>query len=138
MTPGAKREAVAHAQAVFGLSERHAYGIIGVSRRVNSYALRRPDDGALRERLRDLASERRRFGYRRLGYLLAREGITPNHKKLLRIYREEGLKVRRRSGRKRALGTRVPMTVRKGRTSVGHSTFSPMPLCVAAGSASCA
>ena len=98
MTPGAKREAVAHAQAVFGLSERHAYGIIGVSRRVNSYALRRPDDGALRERLRDLASERRRFGYRRLGYLLAREGITPNHMKLLRIYREEGLKVRRRSG----------------------------------------
>ena len=50
----------------------------------------------LRSRLRDLASERRRFGYRRLGYLLAREDITPNHKKLLRIYREEGLKVRRR------------------------------------------
>jgi putative transposase len=65
----------------------------------------------MRERLRDLASERRRFGYRRLGYLLARERITPNHKKLLRIYREEGLKVRRRSGRKRALGTRAPMAV---------------------------
>ena len=111
MTPAAKREAVAHAQAVFGLSERRACGIIGVSRRVNSYAARRPDDGALRVRLRDLASERRRFGYRRLGYLLAREGIMPNHKKLLRIYREEGLKVRRRSGRKRALGTRAPMTV---------------------------
>jgi putative transposase len=111
VTPAAKREAVAHAQTVFGLSERRACGIIGVSRRVNSYALQRPDDGALRVRLRDLASERRRFGYRRLGYLLAREGITPNHKKLLRIYREEGLKVRRRSGRKRALGTRAPMTV---------------------------
>jgi putative transposase len=49
--------------------------------------------------LRELAAERRRFGYRRLGYLLAREGITPNHKKLLRIYREEGLRVRRRGGR---------------------------------------
>jgi putative transposase len=61
--------------------------------------------------LRELALERRRFGYRRLGHLLAYEGITPNHKKLLRIYREEGLKVRRRSGRKRALGTRAPMTV---------------------------
>jgi putative transposase len=114
LTPAAKREAVAHAQAVFGLSERRACGIIGVSRRVNSYASQRPDDGALRVRLRDLASERRRFGYRRLGYLLGREGIAPNHKKLLRIYREEGLKVRRRSGRKRALGTRAPMTVPQG------------------------
>ena len=111
MTPAAKREAVGQARAAFGLSERRACGIVGVSRRVNSYASQRPDDGVLRVRLRDLAAERRRFGYRRLGYLLAREGITPNHKKLLRIYREEGLKVRRRSGRKRAMGTRAPMTV---------------------------
>ena len=78
MTPAAKREAVAHAQAEFGLSERRACGVIGVSRRVNSYTSQLADDGALRSRLRDLASERRRFGYRRLGYLLAREGITPN------------------------------------------------------------
>jgi putative transposase len=63
----------------------------------------------LRQRLRALAGERRRFGYRRLGYLLAREGLRPNHKKLLRLYREEGLKVRRRGGRKRAIGTRAPM-----------------------------
>ncbi len=62
----------------------------------------------------ELAAERRRFGYRRLGYLLAREGLRPNHKKLLRIYREEGLKVRRRGGRKRALGTRAPMMLPEG------------------------
>jgi putative transposase len=105
------REAAAHAQTVFGLSERRACGIIRVSRRVNSYASQRPDDRALRVRLRDFASERCRFGYRLLGHLLAREGITPNHKKLLRFYREEGLKVRCRSGRKRALRTRAPMTV---------------------------
>ena len=55
--------------------------------------------------LRDLASKLRRFGYRRLGYLLARKGTTPNHEKLLRIYRERGLKVRRRSGKRRILGT---------------------------------
>jgi Transposase len=66
------------------------------------------------KRLRALAAERRRFGYRRLGCLLAREGIRPNHKKLLRIYREEGLKVRRRGGRKRALGTRAPMAIPQG------------------------
>ena len=78
------------------------------------YEPTRPDDGALRQRLRELAAERRRFGYRRLGYLLAREGITPNHKKLLRIYREEGLRVRRRGGRKRALGTRKTMVLPDG------------------------
>ncbi len=70
-----------------------------------------PADGAIRARLRELAMERRRFGYRRLGILLAREGIRMNRKKLLRLYRAEGLKVRRRRGRKRALGTRAPMTV---------------------------
>ena len=78
------------------------------------YEPTRPDDAGLRTRLRELAGERRRFGYRRLGYLLAREGHAPNHKKLLRIYREEGLKVRRRGGRKRALGTRAPMTMPQG------------------------
>ena len=68
----------------------------------------------MRQRLRELAAERCRFGYRRLGYLLAREGMTPNHKKLLRIYREENLRVRRRGGRKRALGTRAPMVLPDG------------------------
>src|SRR5690606_25820099 len=53
------------------------------------------------QRLRELAGQRRRFGYRRLGILLAREGMTMNHKKLYQLYREEGLAVRRRRGRKR-------------------------------------
>ena len=114
VTPGAKRDAATHAQAVFGLSERRACSVVGVSRRVARYRSTRPDAAPLRLRLRELAAERRRFGYRRLGYLLAREGLTPNHKKLLRIYREEGLRVRRRSGRKRALGTRAPMTIPQG------------------------
>ncbi len=64
--------------------------------------------------MRELAGERRRFGYRRLGYLLSREGMRPNRKKLLRLYREEGLRVRRRGGRKRALGTRAPMALPDG------------------------
>lgn len=114
MTPGAKRSAVAHARESFGLSERRACCIIGIARRVVRYRPRRPDDAAIRARLRELALERRRFGYRRLGYLLAREGIRMNRKKLLRLYTEEGLKVRRRGGRKRALGTRAPMTVPQG------------------------
>ena len=62
-------------------------------------------------RLRVLAGERRRFGYRRLHILLARQGVRLNHKRLFRIYREERLGVRRRGGRKRALGTRSPMAL---------------------------
>jgi len=58
-----------------------------------------------------LAHVRRRFGYRRLHVLLRREGFIVNHKRLFRLYREERLVVRRRGGRKRALGTRAPMTV---------------------------
>jgi len=114
VTPGAKRDAVAHAREHHGLSERRACNLVGVSRRVIRYRSSRPDDGPLRQRLRELAGERRRFGYRRLGYLLAREGMTPNHKKLLRIYRQENLRVRRRGGRKRALGTRAPMVLPDG------------------------
>ncbi|RDI33602.1 helix-turn-helix protein, partial [Gluconacetobacter liquefaciens] len=60
----------------------------------------------MRGRLRELAQERRRFGYRRLQIRLDREGVAMNHKKLFRLYREEGLSVRKRGGRKRAMGTR--------------------------------
>lgn len=65
----------------------------------------------MRARLKALAGERRRFGYRRLHILLRREDIALNHKKLFRLYREERLTVRRRGGRKRALGTRAPMAL---------------------------
>ena len=78
------------------------------------YAHRRSDDGDLRSRLREIAAERRRFGYRRLGIMLAREGLVMNHKNLLRLYREENLRVRRRRGRKPAMGTRSPMTLPQG------------------------
>lgn len=59
--------------------------------------------------MRALAHERRRFGYRRIGLMLEREGFKMNHKKLRRLYCEERLQVRRRRGRKRARGTRAPM-----------------------------
>jgi putative transposase len=78
------------------------------------YASKRPDDSGLRARLRELAHERRRFGYRRLHILLRREGLHMNHKKLRRLYREERLQVRRRMGRKRALGMRAPLSIPHG------------------------
>jgi len=111
VTPAGKREAVAHLKGVHGMSERRACQAIGCVRMTVRYRSRRPHDGALRERLRALAKERRRFGYRRLLIFLRKEGFAVNHKHLCRIYREERLMVRKRGGRKRALGMRAPMPV---------------------------
>jgi putative transposase len=85
-------------------SQRRACGLVGIEPKTFRHASRRPDDTALRQRLRALAAERRRFGYRRLHILLEREGIALNHKRLFRLYRQEKLGVRKRGGRKRALG----------------------------------
>ncbi|MBV1824623.1 IS3 family transposase [Komagataeibacter oboediens] len=111
VTPVARRQAVDHIRGVLALSERRACALVGLGRRVARYISTRTDDVVLRQRLRELAGQRRRFGYRRLSYLLAREGLIPNYKKLFRLYQEEELKVRHQGGRKRALGTRSPMTV---------------------------
>lgn len=114
VTPVARREAVAHLRQSWQVSERRACAVIGSDRSSVRYRSRRPDDGAIRARLRALAALRRRFGYRRLHVLLGREGVRLNHKKLRRLYREERLQVRRRGGRKRALGTRAPMVIPQG------------------------
>jgi putative transposase len=97
-----------------GLSQRRACRLAGIGHSTLRYQRRRANDDAVRKRLRELAAQRRRFGYRRLGWLLAREGHALNHKKLYRLYREERLMVRRRGGRKRALGSRTPMMVPAG------------------------
>src|SRR6516164_911552 len=97
-----------------GYSQRRACALIGIAPKTYRYVISRSDDGEFRERLRRLAGARRRFGYRRLHILLRREGLKLNHKKLFRIYREERLTVRRRGGRKRALGTRAPMPLPQG------------------------
>ncbi|MGY3146168.1 putative transposase [Bradyrhizobium sp. USDA 3397] len=107
--PAAKRKAVAHLVDVYGMSERRACKAIGCCRMTMRYKATRADDARLRQRMRAIAQERRRFGYRRLHVLLKREGYLVNHKKLFRLYREERLAVRRRGGRKRAIGTRAPM-----------------------------
>ena len=114
MRPAVQREAVERVHGLFGISERRACRVLSVDRTSMRYAHRRGDNGDLRSRLREIALERRRFGYRRLGIMLAREGLVMNHKKLLRLYREENLRVRRQRGRKRAMGTRAPMTLPQG------------------------
>ena len=111
VTPDARRKAVAHACAEHGVSQRRACKALSVDRASVRYRSVRPDDARLREAMKAVTSERRRFGYRRIHVMLRRQGIVMNHKKLRRLYREEKLQVRRRGGRKRALGTRRPMLV---------------------------
>ena len=111
VTPAGKRKAVAHLVEAHGMSERRACKAIGCCRMTMRYQTTRADDAGIRQRMKAIAQERRRFGYRRLHVLLKREGYVINHKRLFRLYREEKLAVRRRGGRKRAIGTRAPMLV---------------------------
>ncbi len=93
------------------MSERRACAVIAADRKTVRYRSRRPPETALRTRLRDLANERRRFGYRRLFILLRREGEPSGINRIYRLYREEGLAVRKRKARRRAVGTRAPILV---------------------------
>lgn len=114
MTSGVQREVVAHLVQAHGVSECRACSALLVDRSSVRYVSRKLADTELREALKGLAGERRRFGYRRLHVLLKRQGWQVNHKKVRRLYREEGLQVRKRGGRKRALGTRAPLALPQG------------------------
>lgn len=109
VTPAARREAVAHLKQSYEMSERRACSAIGANRSSVRYRHRRPDDRELRDVLRAAAETHRRFGYRRLHVILRRDGHVLNRKRTQRLYREEGLAVRRRRSRKRAIGTRAPL-----------------------------
>jgi len=91
------------------MSERRACRLVGAARATHRYQARRPTHAVVRARLRELAAERPRWGYRRLAVLLAREGHVLNHKLVHRLYREEELVVRRRR-KKRPAVARVPAT----------------------------
>ncbi len=108
LTPADMREAVAHLQVYHGMGERRACRVIDADRKSVHYRSTRHDDGSLREKLRELVNQRRRFGCHRLHILLRREGVVINRKK---TYKEEGLAVRRRRSRRRAVGTRAPVPV---------------------------
>lgn len=109
--PAAKREAVAHLRGALEMSERRACSLVVADRTMIRYRSRRPPETELRSRLRELANQRRRFGYRRLFILLRREGEPSGINRIYRLYREEGLTVRKRRARRRAVGTRTPILI---------------------------
>jgi transposase InsO family protein len=93
------------------MSERRASSLVAADRKMIRYRSRRPVDTELRARLRELANQRRRFGYRRLYILLRDEGEPSGINRIYRLYREEGLAVRKRRSRRKAVGTRAPILV---------------------------
>ena len=108
VSPSLRRQLVTCAQEAYEVSERRACAVFSISRSAHRYKTTR-DDSILCTRLVELAAQRRRFGYRRLHILLKREGWAMNVKKTYRIYRDEGLSVKKRKGRKRAIGTRTKL-----------------------------
>lgn len=104
-----RREAARYLQQSYRVSERRAGQLLLLSNSSLRYRSRRPAAGELRQRLRELAHERPRYGYQRLWALLRREGWHVNHKRVYRLYCEEGLKLRKRRRRGRAQVERVPL-----------------------------
>lgn len=104
VTPATRKEVAGYLQEQHKMSNRRACALVGLPTCTTRYKSRRVDDAPVRARLKELAQERPRFGYRRLGVLLRREGHTINSKRVLRLYREEKLKLRARK-RKRVAST---------------------------------
>jgi len=121
--PAERRPVVHYLVAEWCLAERRACGLASLSRSTVRYRPRRSGDQELRERLRELAGERRRFGYRRLHVLLRREGHEVNHKRVYRLYREEGLTVRKRRCKRVSRAERVPLQAPAGPNQLWTSDF---------------
>jgi putative transposase len=109
LKPEAKRLAVSHIRESLCLSERKSCRLVDISVSEYHYQPKMDDDDVLRHRLRELAGQRKRFGSPRLHIMLRREKLVVNHKRTERIYREEGLALRRKRRRKGAAGIRVVM-----------------------------
>lgn len=109
MSPAARREVVRYTVEKYRLSERRACRTIKVPRSTIRYKILKPNDESLRDKIKDLASKRRRFGSPRLITMLRREGFKDNHKRIERIYSEEGLQVRKRKKRRQIAAPRIVM-----------------------------
>jgi putative transposase len=114
VTPEAGREMTIHLTATYRVSERRACRVVGINRATIRYRPQRKAElihaeAAVESRLVELAKERPRFGYRRLGVLLRREGFVANHKRVYRLYKKDNLALRRKSRKRLAAASRIPL-----------------------------
>jgi len=107
VTPARKRTVVQFFRAGFQVSERRACRAVGAPRTTMRYRSQARDQSPLRQRIKELAAVRVRYGYRRLHILLRREGWRVNAKRVYRLYREEGLSLRLKRPKKRVSVPRV-------------------------------
>ena len=110
--PKEKRAVMTYLRKEHKISERQACKIVQLCRSSGRYQIKKAsDEDELCRRIKLIAEEKRRFGYRRIGYLLLREGYKINHKRVYRLYKAQGLEVRKRKKRRKALGSRIPPRV---------------------------
>lgn len=109
VTPTARRDAVDYAVQTYGVSRRRGCGLFTLRRSSLYYKPVPANDGSLREAIKELAGKKRRWGVPRIVYRLRNTGWKDNHKRIERIYQEEGLQVKRRKGRKAHAGLREPL-----------------------------
>ena len=111
VTPQAKRACSDVLVNEHSRSQRRACSLMGANRSTVRYSMQKQGDNELKEEIKGIAYEKRRFGYRRIQMLLLRRGKRVNHKRIYRLYSSMGLKVLKRGGRKRALGQRKPANI---------------------------
>ena len=99
MTLPQKKEAV-EVMMEIGVSERRACDLVDINRSTKRYESQSKDDSELRQEVREIAFKSKRFGYRRIHAKIKKKGRLVNHKKIYRIYSEEALKLRRKTGKK--------------------------------------
>jgi putative transposase len=113
--PAQRRAAVHFLRVGFRISERRACRVVAAHRRTMRYRSRKPDQSPLRQRIKELAAVRVRYGYRRIHVLLRREGWPVNVKRVYRLYREEGLSLRYKRPKKRVSVPRMRDGLADGR-----------------------
>ena len=111
VSPSERRAVVGWAREAYRVSERRACRALAVHRAIVRYRSVKPDDAPVRRRLHELSRDRPSFGVKRLHVLLRRDGLCINHKKVRRLYREEGLQLKPRRRRRRAATVRQPRSV---------------------------
>ena len=114
VTPDVGREMTTHLTIQYQVSERRACRVVGINRATVRYRPQRKAEliqaeAAVESRLMELATERPRFGYRRLAVLLRREGYVANHKRVYRLYKKGNLALRRKNRKRLAAASRVPL-----------------------------